>query len=132
MFAHYADSHRGCCVGFEVEDNSMYKVKYTDMFPTFREFPDDRWPVIEASILTKATQWSYEKEWRMITMNGPGPITLTNSHIDQVVFGCRTTEDDRNRVIQLVNRSPDHILLFQARPVDGSYDLEIAQLSIDT
>ncbi|MER8903444.1 DUF2971 domain-containing protein [Mesorhizobium sp. M0772] len=69
MWAHYADSHKGMVLGFDVPDKAFYQVEYQKKRPTLADMglntldditPDD----IKRLIRTKAEGWSYEQEYR--------------------------------------------------------------------
>jgi len=69
MWAHYADSHKGIVLGFDVPDEAFYKVCYVKKRPTLRDMrlnilgditPDD----MKRLIRTKAAGWAYEQEYR--------------------------------------------------------------------
>lgn len=67
MWAHYAQSHRGICVGYHRQDIRKYceileDVKYRD-HPLEKDFTYDQ---AERFLLLKATDWDYEKEVRGI------------------------------------------------------------------
>src|SRR5258707_1878815 len=66
QWAHYADRHKGICLGFDVSggQGKFGRVKYrTTRFP-FPEKPDVgfSWSLLS----TKSKDWAYEKEWRGI------------------------------------------------------------------
>jgi hypothetical protein len=71
MWAHYADSHRGICIGLEKQKapfNNAMQVEYSTErpeieYPLHRIFTDKD---LEQLLLTKSIEWSYEKEWRII------------------------------------------------------------------
>lgn len=114
MWAHYGGSHFGLALGFEVRDgcalsdpNHLLEVIYADEKPLFidgfhselRLFAanatgmrtEERFsftdPVFRASISTKPTSWSYEREWRYVHQNAgshPLPAPLAS-----VTFGLR-------------------------------------------
>src|SRR6266404_3134304 len=71
MWAHYAEKHTGLCLGFEVEDSLLTKVTYTDEkinAPMGGHLPKFG---LSAALLTKvvstkATDWSYEHEYRVM------------------------------------------------------------------
>jgi hypothetical protein len=71
MWAHYAEKHTGLCLGFEVEDSLLTKVAYTDekiAVPMGAHLPKFG---LSAALLTKvvstkATDWSYEHEYRVM------------------------------------------------------------------
>ncbi|MGF6549430.1 DUF2971 domain-containing protein [Paraburkholderia youngii] len=71
MWSHYADSHRGLCIGFRRNAspfNLSRKVLYSSVRPVIpfdvEGVADD--DSIEKALLTKSPEWSYEKEWRII------------------------------------------------------------------
>jgi hypothetical protein len=99
MWAHYADGHRGFCLGFdtgyppfEVDGyNKICQVKYPPQ------------PVIRFSILdvilqrdtplidlmtTKSKPWSYEKEWRILRYpNDPSEFCYEKAALIGIYFG---------------------------------------------
>ena len=68
MWAHYANSHRGLCYGFEVASKSLVKIDYVDELKEFdtRALSDDGFSKKEAAYAsrTKSAHWRYEREWR--------------------------------------------------------------------
>lgn len=65
QWAHYADRHKGICLGFDVSrmQEKFGRVKYRTMRFPFPEKPDVgfSWRLLS----TKSKDWSYEKEWRV-------------------------------------------------------------------
>lgn len=74
MWAHYADNHKGICLGFDVrkcrEDGEPYsvKVKYKEKLIPMdgRVFEDQSYidKMLEKAKKTKSIHWRYEDEWR--------------------------------------------------------------------
>ncbi|MEN8130572.1 MAG: DUF2971 domain-containing protein [Pseudomonadota bacterium] len=69
MWSHYADKHRGICLGFDIPEKYLIKVNYADSLMTI-EFDDENQENINEGFIqklfcTKFTDWKYEKEWRM-------------------------------------------------------------------
>ncbi len=65
QWAHYADRHKGICLGFDVSgsEEKFGRVQYVaERFP-FPERPDlaFSWKLLS----TKSVAWKYEKEWRV-------------------------------------------------------------------
>ena len=73
LWSHYADKHRGICLGFEVPSNYLLKVKYTaDRLPNkintnLRYGGLDEGDTQEI-LSTKFKSWEYEDESRMFLM----------------------------------------------------------------
>lgn len=77
VWGHYADSHTGLCLGFEVPSSVLLKVKYVDSRlprPHVRKLPLDSWGVgyhkldetfMRKLLLTKSSHWQYEQEYRV-------------------------------------------------------------------
>ncbi len=77
MWGHYADSHSGICIGFDYykllfdfreKPTPPEQVKYPRVkeFPKWNPFVDDKVSQVNKYYLTKAIDWDYEKEWRVI------------------------------------------------------------------
>ena len=107
MWAHYAVSHTGVVVGFDVtpgcfDPDSVYtgrqlsKVRYSTHRPSYLILADVD---VDEVLLTKSIEWAHEKEWRMFDSprNAHGPATLPNCYpfrfqpnaVREVVVGAR-------------------------------------------
>jgi hypothetical protein len=65
QWAHYADRHKGICLGFDVSgsEGKFGRVQYVpERFP-FPEQLDE--PFMWKLLTTKSEAWKYEKEWRV-------------------------------------------------------------------
>ena len=85
MWAHYANYHKGFCIEYDVKalpqtdfrSRFLYPVIYSDRLfdatPHFMKRVEHK-PVnilyLNMAALVKATDWSYEKEWRLLFGNG--------------------------------------------------------------
>ncbi len=83
MWSHYADSNRGMCIEYDFETikdtplyHTLFPICYTsapiDVYDFIRNEKED-FSVelgVMISILNKATCWSYEREWRLVVLNG--------------------------------------------------------------
>jgi hypothetical protein len=62
LWSHYADRHKGICLGCEVGDDSIAAVRYVETRTPLRL------PLTESAmqriLFTKYAGWSYEEEWR--------------------------------------------------------------------
>jgi hypothetical protein len=65
QWAHYADRHKGICLGFDVfgSQEKFGRVRYVEERFPFPEPPDQAcmWKLLS----TKSAAWKYEKEWRV-------------------------------------------------------------------
>lgn len=89
QWAHYADNHRGICLGFEIPENALKKVSYV-----VERLPHD---VIEHSdcserlLTTKFKHWEYEKERRLV---------LDLSDHPRNTYGLRFKKFDEHMVLR--------------------------------
>ena len=70
LWSHYADKHRGICLGFDVPDIHVHEVKYriTRLNPNLEHKPSrhDRDTLAYKLMTTKYKHWQYEDEVRLI------------------------------------------------------------------
>ncbi|MEW6177714.1 MAG: DUF2971 domain-containing protein [Pseudomonadota bacterium] len=70
QWAHYAESHAGICLGFEVPDTSLIKIHYTEERTPGSEFKSSLdlkgLEFIKHMLSKKHSHWKYEEEHRML------------------------------------------------------------------
>lgn len=105
MWSHYGDSHKGLCLGFENMRHTI-PIDYTDDFPKI-DFnnKNDQEKILEFMkiMTTKSSQWSYEKERRMIYIPKIDNLVDYPGELKFVNFGIKTTKEDIDRVKQAIN-----------------------------
>ncbi len=136
MWSHYADSHRGVCLLYEIP-HDYFMNRYSpeankDFFFVGGEavryqhnaFCD--WLVsgnhdhphvgdVAENALTvlftaKAPAWKHEEEYRIITRR-PGKMNFEPGFLKQIVFGLRTPEQHQRLVTQVAKRANKKIML---------------------
>jgi hypothetical protein len=72
QWAHYADRHKGICLGFDISggEEKLGRVQYVAERIPFPESLDEAfaWKLLS----TKSETWKYEKEWRMFLQLNEG------------------------------------------------------------
>ncbi len=63
LWGHYADKHRGICLGFEVPSSVLNKVEYVDSRFPRPDVLDEAF--MKKLLLTKFSHWQYEQENRI-------------------------------------------------------------------
>lgn len=97
QWAHYADNHKGVCLGFEIDEKKLRKVKYVSerLVKETLDQPDCN----EKLLTTKFSHWSYEQERRLIiklTNHSMGSQGLRFKEFDgdmslkEVYIGCKS------------------------------------------
>lgn len=102
MWSHYADRHKGLCLGFEVPDNTdvFRRVSYTSkrIIPETvnlqwtADAPDSAFNYIEQFFFTKFSHWKYEQEVR-------GYTTLEEQHPESGLFFANFSDELKLREI---------------------------------
>lgn len=137
MWSHYADSHRGLCLGFRTTGDSILwdaqAVGYNPEYPIidyFRMTPEQR---VRAMLLRKASHWAYEEEWRAIRTGAkPGVTYYPTGMLASVILGSEISRTDRETVLQAAGAlrvSPD---LYEARRNGTAYGLDLIRVSVPT
>lgn len=62
LWSHYANKHRGICLGFDVDRRVVHPVSYEQERPDFPDGSTDE--SAEQLYSTKYKGWDYEREWR--------------------------------------------------------------------
>ena len=118
MWAHYADSHRGICIGFASDTDifaTAQEVKYSHVRHTVDPVHDDDEQRLVNSLLLKSADWKYEKEWRCIDFEGgPGLRQVPVQAIREVVLGARISPSDEEAVVGWVRQLPHQPKLLRA------------------
>lgn len=121
MWAHYANNHSGCVLGFRQHLGSPFSearpVKYSDGIPVvgtgldFLLYGHDqelRQKTIEAIYYTKQIKWAYEEEWRVITWRYDeegknfGDYKFYAEELESITFGPRVNHREKNYIINIM------------------------------
>ena len=65
LWSHYADEHKGVCLGFDVPDSCLHNVKYLPERLQFEQLVPDE-SQLQLLLRTKFKDWQYEAEYRRI------------------------------------------------------------------
>jgi len=151
MWSHYANKHQGVCLQFRGLENLSTPplwVNYSDDYPTVdlldyepfigREDATARAKqkeMIERMYLTKAMDWSYEHEWRVIDWaaarrGSRGFHPLAPDVLAGVILGCRVTDHDKQKIMDCISRSKARPKLYQANQSQVSFTLDISEAKV--
>jgi hypothetical protein len=107
QWAHYADVHRGICLGFDVPEESLIRIEYVRHRATFEEF-QSAMKLGELSFLAhmlsrKYDHWAYEEERRVLVCFGREVKQdwmcfanfCSDLQLREIIFGARFSGDRR-------------------------------------
>jgi len=126
MWAHYANAHRGICIGFRTAACAALRcarpIIYQQALPTSDTSFVGR---DDAIFLTKSADWKYEQEWRVIqrARSHSRYISLPRNSIALIIVGVRITEDDVQWVQDWIRSFGGQITLLQASFSNTTYDM---------
>lgn len=131
LWSHYAAGHTGICLKFVATDYTPFfgLAQPVDYIPDCPEIdllshtPDQQ---IQAFLLTKAIDWKYEEEWRIIDHDeGAGNKVFPEELLVGVTFGARMDPEDKEAIAEWVSGRKTPVQLSQASLGSGSFSLEI-------
>jgi hypothetical protein len=123
MWAHYADSHMGVVLGFNVPVgpngemrafiegiDALHKVQYSDKAPKLpglgvRKEVED----VKSAVLTKSSKWSYEREWRAFIsrpkvssaeLGSSMNVCYDPTSLAEIVLGCRIAPTSAEEIMR--------------------------------
>lgn len=140
MWSHYAKNHSGICIGFneaQISKSALFDAKglvqYPDDYPTLHPLMDRAnidWYI--AQTYTKAKNWSYEKEYRVLRSYSK-PATTEDREIiipdelyTEVILGLDFPDSEVNSILDLVKAK--NIPLYKTYKKD--YQFAIARTRI--
>ena len=135
MWAHYADRHKGVCLGFDVPDERVSQMVYeperikwvADLSKPIRGLDEE---LLRMVVTTKYSQWAYEEEWRLFgelrdpdPKNGDyylnfGPELALREII--VGSGCKSSVGSFRKLVGDVEQS---VTIIKARPAFETFTM---------
>lgn len=141
LWAHYANSHQGFCIEYDLDtlvyfgrnDYFNFDVTYSDHPPKLNINDmlriDDKVNFIQKLIGVKSKKWAYEKETRVIT-SVSGLQSYDYRAVKAIYFGLRMPDEKRHEIMKrLCGRGikyyhiclKDNSYKFTAEPLEDSY-----------
>lgn len=103
IWSHYADSHAGIALGFDVfQDDHLWPMFYPEERPTFdvKDFPtmteNEAKKMVHRILSAKAPSWKYEREQRVF-------VDLASANFDGVNYFHRIPDDCLKQVVLGIN-----------------------------
>ncbi|MGM8754373.1 DUF2971 domain-containing protein [Enterobacter chuandaensis] len=144
MWSHYADQHKGFCIGYDVSDNGFYDIYALNYggsrFITTQQIYDmlfgstesirksAKKAIDEVVLLSKAPQWCYEKEHRVILEQGlqDNPFRLSD-----ITFGLRFKDSAKYSVMQALSGRGVDLAFYEMVLSNDSFELGRVPLSLE-
>ncbi|MFA5251280.1 MAG: DUF2971 domain-containing protein [Phycisphaerae bacterium] len=154
MWAHYADKHKGAVIGIDFDrillksGIKMHRVTYSEQRPKINILDDSEKAKYYETLVTKSTEWTYEREFRVIfddaylmdleqqglaclkDFNGKKTwfLRLDPKSIKEIIFGLYTEDGLKLAIRKLTEQSElQHIKLYQAEESE-TYTLNLIEI----
>jgi len=105
-------------------------VTYTRDLPLPNLLGDDRHERAQQLLLTKAEDWAYEREWRMLEPDKePGPRSFPPELLSAIILGVKMPKTDKDTVMKWVAQRSMPLPVYQAGLDATKYGLVFKQLT---
>lgn len=145
LWSHYANSHKGFCVGFNKElllnnikeewmkikippifNRITYQKEYPKIIPTPQINIKD---FVEKPLFTKSIVWNYEEEFRVILLKSSSATFIINQNVvEEITLGSEIELDHREEIIALVKNNFAKAKIFQAKKKFGYFELQFDRI----
>jgi hypothetical protein len=146
MWAHYAQNHRGFCVGFWEE--KLRESRKFDKGGPVSYNPENEYPQIHPltednedkmvdkfkETHTKAFDWKYEEEYRInklfypeIPTNEDRIITIPDDFFAEITIGLMMPNEHKNEIIELARRK--NIRVYQAKRIPFKFVIDREEIT---
>lgn len=135
MWSHYADRHRGVCLGFDVSDSHTISIQYAEQRVSFTKDmlgQHDAEKHMMRFLGTKHSAWTYEDEVRVICNLDEVDDGLYFHAFDddialrEVLMGVQCTECEVREFIDLVGSVDPAIAVCETRLSNSAFELVLA------
>lgn len=135
MWSHYADSHKGVCLKFDLlQDLDTFSltvpVDYNSEYPEFDTLNGN--PGINI-ITRKSPDWAYEHEHRIVKVKEHGLHQINKDALVEIIFGCKTQKRNKTMIRNLVKNNGFNSVSFSEAVVNPeAYKLDIQPYTFST
>lgn len=134
FWSHYTDSHKGFCVEYDstvLPISYAFKVQYKDDYPEVN-YPSPPNALGFKPALIKSRAWEYEEEFRIIFVpeaarqpkNDGTSLILNGKEMNNVYFGANMTDDNKQILIEMIERGPFNPGIWDVSLSKSSFKLE--------
>ena len=131
LWAHYADKHKGICLGFDLPDNAVRHVAYVSTrlpFPNPSELNKRR---AQDWLFTKYSGWCYEAECRVFAKldhededgNYFANFKENEMTFREIILGYECQFPPESVLQSLLTPYDEEVKVIRARPSDESFDM---------
>jgi len=134
MWSHYADSHKGVCLTFDIEKDLdffsiPYKVDYLSDYPLINLFNVPEKKEVQLVLATKSEEWAYEQEIRIVKNKDNMPqyrdaIAFNPKALTEIKFGYKSSDEQIRTIMNLVTIKYPHVKFYTSKIKTGVFGIE--------
>lgn len=144
MWSHYADQHKGFCIGYDVSVNDSFDIHPVDYnskrFIRTQQIYDmlfnnnenirsaAKKDIEKVILLNKALSWEYENEYRVISKKG---LQDSKFRLSDVTFGLRFKETAKFSVMRALQERQGGVNFYEISLCNDSFSLERESIDLD-
>lgn len=141
MWGHYARNHTGVCFGFRTSTEAFcgaLSVEYSPSYPAIDMTDDDEMLFVRQTLCTKAQDWSYENEFRLVAKEGEsegfvtvegGFLNVGTDALERVIVGCLMSPDNVDQVLRMARTRAKPVPVYRACRVAEFYNVSLEQIA---
>lgn len=136
MWSHYAQSHTGFCIEYNISNLELTNSFKKKLFPVFytpkpidmsKAILSEQKEIFEKIlIINKSEDWKYEREWRYITSSEDDSKFIMPVKPKAIYLGTKISEENKNIMLKIANNEYQ-IPCYELQPQMHSFKLEIAR-----
>lgn len=133
MWSHYSDCHKGFCIEYDtgrLNDlkkgklfAALYQKNQIDITKDILNLSPNAGLI---SMVGKAEEWKYEKEWRIITLKKSQDYLYFRKEISSIILGLKCEDINKDKVCKWASKNNKKV--FQTEIVPGKYEIKKKRL----
>jgi len=138
MWSHYADQHRGYCLGYDAKSFKNFGlfggVHYQEDYPRMSPLEAGTFQFMLFHTLCKSKDWSYEREYRIVNIldkierYSDKPTIYGEATIKEVILGLNIKYDDALAIGTLCKKNG--IELYKAEKIPNKFGLTRVRVNL--
>lgn len=134
MWSHYANSHKGICIGFNTDilfdtvDGGLCSIIYSNDFPIKDLYIEDIYTEHSRIIGTKGEFWEYENEYRLTKIDGKKVYKMPLSGIEEIILGVWISQEDKADILNIIDTNIPHCKVYETQLSKTKFELELIQI----
>ena len=133
MWAHYADSHKGVCLGYDLSMLDLNDIKQKVLFSSMKKvwYSSERYNDSQGLFtpFIKAQEWSYEQEWRLYNKNRP--LFVKFPCLQSVYLGAKFDYESESmeKIVSSIKKCSRDINMYACRPDNKTYKINLIKIN---